>query len=251
MFDEIITQSTLVCELIPTVEEINLEYRLANAKAKEAVQHAANCGRMLLQVKASLAHGEWLPWLDGEIEAGRLEVGSTQARVYMRIAANKQRGVHLVEAPSIRAALELLSDQEPVAETPAATVAAMLAELPEPEQRQALTAVPLAVVKAANHIRRERAAYHWINDFISPPQSGKDKEHHEWGQAVCGMTAIVERFTNPGDVVLDPFLGGGTTGLVCSKLQRNFIGVECDADVASQAAGRIQYAAEQALEALQ
>jgi len=82
--------------------------------AHEAVQHATNCGLMLLQVKARLAHGEWLPWLNGEIESGRLKVGSTQARVYMRVAANKQRGVYLPEAPSIRAALELLSDQEPV-----------------------------------------------------------------------------------------------------------------------------------------
>ena len=44
---------------------------------------------------------------------GRLEVKSTQARVYMRVASNKQRGVYLEETPSIRAALELLSDKEP------------------------------------------------------------------------------------------------------------------------------------------
>lgn len=68
---------------------------------------------MLLQIKASLNHGEWLPWLNGEIESGRLEVKSTQARVYMRVASNKQRGVYLEETPSIRAALELLSDKEP------------------------------------------------------------------------------------------------------------------------------------------
>ena len=43
---------------------------------------------------------------------GRLEVKSTQARVYMRVASNKQRGVYLEETPSIRAALELLSDKE-------------------------------------------------------------------------------------------------------------------------------------------
>lgn len=101
---------------LPTVEQINLEHRLANSKASEAVQHATNCGLMLLQVKASKQHGEWLPWLNGEIESGRLEVKSTQARVYMRVASNKQRGVYLIEAPSIRAALELLSDKEPEAE---------------------------------------------------------------------------------------------------------------------------------------
>lgn len=89
-------------------------------------------------------------------------------------------------------------------------------------------------------------AEHWINDFVVSPLAEKDKEHHDWGQSLCGMTAIVERFTNPGDVVLDPFLGGGTTGLVCRDLQRPFIGVERDAGVAQQAAGRIQATATEA-----
>lgn len=101
---------------IPTVEQINLEHQLANSKANEAVQHATNCGLMLLQVKASLSHGEWLPWLNGEIESGRLNVKARQANTYMKIASNPQRGADLVEAPSIRAALELLSDKEPASE---------------------------------------------------------------------------------------------------------------------------------------
>ena len=98
---------------VPTVEQVNLEHRLAHGKAAEAVQHATNCGLMLLQIKAGLNHGEWLPWLNGEIESGRLEVKSRQARSYMRLASNWQRAANLTEAPSIRAALELLSDKEP------------------------------------------------------------------------------------------------------------------------------------------
>lgn len=98
---------------IPTVEQINLEHQLANSKANEAVQHATNCGLMLLQIKASKQHGEWLPWLNGEIESGRLKVKARQANTYMKIASNPQRDADLVGAPSIRAALELLSDKEP------------------------------------------------------------------------------------------------------------------------------------------
>ena len=98
---------------VPTVEQINLEHRLANSKASEAIQHATHCGLMLLQVKASLAHGEWLPWLNGEIESGRLIVKVREAQNYMRLASNTQRVAYLEEAPSIRAALELLSDKEP------------------------------------------------------------------------------------------------------------------------------------------
>lgn len=102
--------------VIPTVEQINIEHQLANSKASEAVQHATNCGLMLLQVKASLNHGEWLPWLNGEIEAGRLEVKRSQANTYMRVASNYQRAGNLEGVTSIRAALELLSDKEPEAE---------------------------------------------------------------------------------------------------------------------------------------
>lgn len=34
-------------------------------------------------------------------------------------------------------------------------------------------------------------------------------------------------WSNPGDTILDPFLGSGTTGLVSLGLGRNFIGIEC------------------------
>lgn len=33
-------------------------------------------------------------------------------------------------------------------------------------------------------------------------------------------------WSNEGDVVLDPFMGSGTTGIVCAELNRNFIGIE-------------------------
>ena len=45
--------------------------------------------------------------------------------------------------------------------------------------------------------------------------------------------------TNPGDVVLDPFFGTGTTGAVAKKLGRCFIGLEADADYADIARKRI------------
>lgn len=41
---------------------------------------------------------------------------------------------------------------------------------------------------------------------------------------------VIENFTQEGDIVLDPFMGTGTTGLACKKLKRNFIGIEIDKD---------------------
>lgn len=43
-----------------------------------------------------------------------------------------------------------------------------------------------------------------------------------------------------GDVVLDPFMGSGTTGVVCRNLNRNFIGIELDEDYINIAKNRIQ-----------
>jgi len=37
---------------------------------------------------------------------------------------------------------------------------------------------------------------------------------------------IIMASTNPGDVILDPFFGTGTTGAVAKKLKRNFIGID-------------------------
>ena len=42
------------------------------------------------------------------------------------------------------------------------------------------------------------------------------------------MKDIVERLTNPNDVVLDPFLGGGTTGVTAILSGRKFIGADIE-----------------------
>lgn len=42
------------------------------------------------------------------------------------------------------------------------------------------------------------------------------------------MAELLADFTNPGDTILDPFMGSGTTGVACAKMGRSFIGIEKD-----------------------
>ena len=51
---------------------------------------------------------------------------------------------------------------------------------------------------------------------------------------------VILSATKPGDVVLDPFLGSGTTAAVAKRLRRRFIGIERDSDYAAVARRRIR-----------
>ena len=60
------------------------------------------------------------------------------------------------------------------------------------------------------------------------------------------VTDWVAKFTDPGETILDPFMGSGTTGIACMKLGRKFIGIEKRADYFELAVRRIREAQAQA-----
>ena len=49
-------------------------------------------------------------------------------------------------------------------------------------------------------------------------------------------------WSNEGDIVLDPFMGSGTTGVACKNLNRDFIGIELDSGYFEIAKQRIEAA---------
>ena len=53
------------------------------------------------------------------------------------------------------------------------------------------------------------------------------------------MLELVEAFTDPDEIVLDPFAGSGTTGVACLRLGRRFIGIERDEKYAAAATERL------------
>lgn len=70
----------------------------------------------------------------------------------------------------------------------------------------------------------------WFGDVAASKPNDNDKRFHGWGQSESGIADLIERLTKPGQLVCDPFLGGGTTAVVSLALGRRFVG--CDIDLA-------------------
>jgi site-specific DNA-methyltransferase (adenine-specific) len=79
----------------------------------------------------------------------------------------------------------------------------------------------------------------WTNVLTSPRP---DKQHHPWQQSEGDARDLIAALTEPGDLVCDPFLGGGTTAVVCRDLGRRFVG--CDVDEVAVATTRRRLAGE-------
>ncbi|GAA7584738.1 hypothetical protein JP0028_02320 [Helicobacter pylori] len=62
----------------------------------------------------------------------------------------------------------------------------------------------------------------------SPVVSRLERVKHPTQKSLALMEKIISIHTNPNDIVLDPFMGSGTTGLACKRLERNFIGIESE-----------------------
>ncbi|GAA8620302.1 hypothetical protein HpBT320_10540 [Helicobacter pylori] len=79
------------------------------------------------------------------------------------------------------------------------------------------------------------ALYNFINDkntnFLGENNKlsvGLFGVKHPTQKSLALMEKIISIHTNPNDIVLDPFMGSGTTGLACKRLERNFIGIESE-----------------------
>jgi DNA modification methylase len=79
---------------------------------------------------------------------------------------------------------------------------------------------PVLVFTRRGFNRRPR----WAEDVVRG--AGAEKGLHLWQQGEGEFAELIRRFTDPGELVVDPFLGSGTTAAAAVKLGRRFIG--CD-----------------------
>jgi DNA modification methylase len=85
--------------------------------------------------------------------------------------------------------------------------------------------------------------------WIYGTAKGKARPNHPCPKPLALMEHIVRDFTDPGDLVLDPFAGAGTTGVAAIRLGRRFLGAEISEVYAAEAIGRLVIASESAKEA--
>ena len=65
------------------------------------------------------------------------------------------------------------------------------------------------------------------------------RKNHSTEKPVALMEWIFKYYSKEGDVVLDPTMGSGSTGVACKNMNRNFIGIEMDAEIYEIAVNRI------------
>jgi len=78
----------------------------------------------------------------------------------------------------------------------------------------------------------------WVQDTILSTKVPA-KDLHPWQQALEPFSRLVENCSSPGEVICDPFVGSGTTGVAALRAGRRFIGCDIDPRAVSTAVERL------------
>ncbi len=95
-------------------------------------------------------------------------------------------------------------------------------------------------LKAANEDCQVRSD--WLLPICTGGERLKDtsgRKTHPTQKPEALLARVILAASNPGDLVLDPFFGSGTTGAVAKRLRRDYVGVEREETYASAAKARI------------
>ena len=91
----------------------------------------------------------------------------------------------------------------------------------------------------------ETARREWVPDGL---WTSKHKTHHDWERSEDAPRLYIDAYTSLGDVVWDPFAGGGTTAAVCKALGRHFITSDIDPETVRTTMARLDQVEEEEAE---
>ncbi len=92
---------------------------------------------------------------------------------------------------------------------------------------------------------RDTAASNLWTDLTVPFWSMSENTSHPTQKPEKLAAKLILASSRPGDLVLDPFLGSGTTAVAARKLGRRFVGIEIDAEHCLAALRRLELAEEE------
>ena len=96
-------------------------------------------------------------------------------------------------------------------------------------------------MKGFNDDKQMRSDW-WLLPLATGHERIRDKDGkkaHSTQKPESLLYRVILSSSNPGDLVLDPFMGSGTTGAVAARLQRDWIGIEQEANYIKLAQERI------------
>ena len=156
--------------MLNAASQINELHALAQSHAEEAIDSACRAGELLLQVKAELAHGEFLTWLELNCS-----VSARQAQRYMRAAQGKPLPIRAIKCDTRVASWADDALQQLQADAPAGSWAHRVEEL---------------------GLTRRRGAFLLANDgevFVEP----EDVDGHYFVVKLHHAGARIEHFGRP------------------------------------------------------
>ena len=78
------------------------------------------------------------------------------------------------------------------------------------------------------------------NVFYAPIVGGRERTEHPTQKPLSVTEEIIKRHCRKDGIILDPFMGSGTTAVAAKKLGRNYIGIELNPDYIKIAEARIK-----------
>ena len=84
-----------------------------------------------------------------------------------------------------------------------------------------------------------KAGWYAVPTAIDRDRTGLDERVHTTQKPVALMEALIRDFSDPGELILDPFAGSASTGVAALRLGRRFLGFERDEKMAAVAATRL------------
>jgi len=94
---------------------------------------------------------------------------------------------------------------------------------------------------ANGNFRNTHPSNFW-DDISVPYWSMPENTDHPAQKPEKLIAKLILASSNKGDVMLDPFLGSGTTAVAAKKLERSFVGIECEQEYCALAQKRLEAA---------